>query len=137
MHVAMCQTVSVATDKTTMVSYINKEEGMRSGSLYALLWRLLSQCNQQQIVLRARHIPGHLIVIADKLSRHWQVIQMKWSLLQEVFHQLCSWWYWSQVDLFATRFNNKLPRFVSPVPDPTVWQVDTLSLPGEDLSAYA
>ena len=37
------------------VSYINKEGGMRSGSLCALLWRLLSWC----LVLRARHIPGH------------------------------------------------------------------------------
>ena len=48
---------------------------MRSGSLCALLWRLLLWCNQRQIVLRARHIPGHLNVIADKLSRHKQVIQ--------------------------------------------------------------
>ena len=29
----------------------------------------------KQIILRARHIPGHLNVIADKLSRHNQVIQ--------------------------------------------------------------
>ena len=50
----------------------------------SLLWRLLLWCNQRQIVLRARHIPGHLNVIADKLSRHGQVIQTEWSLLQEV-----------------------------------------------------
>ena len=30
---------------------------MKSGSLCALLWRLLIWCNQRQIVLRARHIP--------------------------------------------------------------------------------
>ena len=55
---------------------------MKSGSLCALLWRLLSSCNQRQIVLRARHIRGHLNVIANKLSRHKQVIQTEWSLLQ-------------------------------------------------------
>ena len=32
--------VLVATDNTTVVSYINKQGGMRSGSLCALLWRL-------------------------------------------------------------------------------------------------
>ena len=41
----------------------------------AILWRLLSWYNQRQIVLRARHIPGWLNIIADKLSRHKQVTQ--------------------------------------------------------------
>ena len=46
------------TDNTTVVSYINKEGSMKSGSLCALLWRLLMWCNQREIVSRARHIPG-------------------------------------------------------------------------------
>ena len=58
---------------------------MRSGSLCALLWRLLCWCNLRQVVLKARHIPGCLNVIADKLSRQGQVIQTEWSLHQEVF----------------------------------------------------
>ena len=53
---------------------------MRSGSLCALLWRLLSWCSLREVCLRARHIPGRLNVIADKLSRHRQVIQTQWSL---------------------------------------------------------
>ena len=38
-------------------------------------------------------------------------------------------------DLFATRFNNKLPQFVSPVPDSLAVAVDALSL--QSLDAYA
>ena len=34
--------VLVATDNTTVVAYINKEGGMRSGPLCALLWRILT-----------------------------------------------------------------------------------------------
>ena len=131
------QTILICTDNTTVVSYINKEGGMKSGSLCALLWRLLSWCNQRQITLRARHISGHLNVIADKLSRHKQVIQTDWCLLQEVFELLCQRWHTPKVDLFATRFNHKLPRFVSPVPDRLAWKVDALSLPRGDLDAYA
>ena len=67
-HLCWNQTILVCTDNTTVVSYINKEGGMKSGSLCTLFWRLLLWCNQRQIVLRARHIPGHLNVIADKLS---------------------------------------------------------------------
>ena len=112
------KTVLVATDNTTVVAYINKEGGMKSDSLCALLWRILSWCTRQQVTLRARHIPGRLNVIADKLSRLGQTIQTEWSLHPEVFQAVCSRWHQPQVDLFATRFNNKLPQFVSPVPDP-------------------
>ena len=127
--------VLVVTDNTTVVSYINKEGGMRSGPLCALLWRTLTWCTRKQVTLKARHIPGRLNVVADKLSRLCQTIQTEWSLLPEVFQTICSRWQQPQVDLFATRFNNKLPLFVSPVPDLTA--VDALSLPWEDLDAYA
>ena len=50
-------------------------------------------------------------MVADKLSRLGWTIQTEWSLLQEVFQAICSRWHRSQRDLFATRFNNKLPLF--------------------------
>ena len=106
----------------------------KSGSLCALLWRILSWCTRKQVTLRAHHISGWLNVIADKLYRLGQSIQTEWS---EVFKAICSRWPQPQVDLFATRFNNKLPQFVSPVPDPQAWAVDALSLSWENLDPYA
>ena len=76
-------------------------------------------------------------MIADKLSRLGQTIQTEWSLLPEVFQQICNQWHLPQIDLFATRFNHKLPQFVSPVPDSLAVEVDALTLPWEDLDAYA
>ena len=111
--------------------------GMKSGSLCALLWRILSWCTRKQVTLKARHIPGRLNVIADKRSRLGQTIQTEWSLHPEVFKAMCSRWHQPQVDLFATRFNNKLPQVVSPVPDPQAWAVDALSLSWENLDPYA
>ena len=131
------QIVLVATDNTTVVAYINKEGGMRSGPLCALLWRILTWCSQRQVTLKARHIPGRLNVIADKLSRLGQTIQTEWSLLPKVFQSLCKRWHQPQIDLFTTRYNHKLPQFVSPVPDSLTVAVDALTLPWEDLDAYA
>ena len=91
-----------------------KKGGMKSGSLCALLWRILSWCTRKQVTPRARHILSRLNVIANKLSRLGQTIQTEWSLHPEVFQAICSQWHQPQVDLFATRFNNKLPQFVSP-----------------------
>ena len=92
------KTVLIATDNTTVVAYINKEGGMKSGSLCALLWRILFWCTRQQVTLRARHIPGRLNVIANKLSRLGQTIQTEWSLHPAVFQDVCSRWHQPQVD---------------------------------------
>ena len=130
--------VLIATDNATVVAYINKEGGMRSGPLCALLWRILTWCTSKQVTLWARfNFPGQLNVVADKLSRLGQIIQTEWSLLPQVFQEICQRWHRPQIDLFATRFNNKLPLFVSPVPDPTATAIDALSLPWGDLDAYA
>ena len=102
-HLVQGKVVLVATDNTTVVAYINKEGGMRSGSLCALLWRLLCWCNLRQVTLKARHIPGRLNVIADKLSRQGQVIQTEWSLHQDVTNRLFQTWHLPQVDMFAKR----------------------------------
>ena len=44
--------VLVAPDNTTVVSYIDKEGGMRSGPLCALLWRILTWCTRKQVTLK-------------------------------------------------------------------------------------
>ena len=49
------RTVLIATDNTTVVSYINKEGGMRSGPLCALLWRTLTWCSKQQVTQSPTH----------------------------------------------------------------------------------
>ena len=102
---------------------------MRSGSLCALLWRLLSWCNHKQIGLRARHISGCLNVVADNLSSNIQVIQTEWYLLQ-VFDTLL------KVDLFSTSFNQNLPKFVSLIPDHRAWRVDSLSVHWDELYVF-
>ena len=53
--------VLVVTGNTTVVSYINKEGGMRSDPLCALLWRILTWCTRNQVTLKARHIPSRLM----------------------------------------------------------------------------
>jgi len=129
--------VHVATDNTTVVAYINKQGGTRSWELCALLWRLLVWCRQKNIVLTARHIPGCLNVIADQLSRKGQALHTEWSLHPDIFRQICQQWGTPMIDLFATRFNNKLPLFVSPVPDPMCLEVDALSMDWAGKFLYA
>ena len=72
---------------------------------------------------KAQHIPGQLNVLADKLSRLGQTIQLNGFSFQRSSTQ------YAAGGTGPTRFNNKLPLFVSPVPDPLATAVDVLSLP--------
>ena len=57
--------VLVATNNTAVVSYINKEGGMRSGPLCALLWRILTWCTRKQVTQSPTHSRP-----AERGSRH-------------------------------------------------------------------
>ena len=48
--------VLIVSDNMSVVSYINKQGGTRSAELYALMWRILTWCNLNNVTLRARHI---------------------------------------------------------------------------------
>ena len=129
--------IEVASDNSTVVWYINKQGGTRSPELIALTWRLLSWCQARQIVLSARHIPGVLNVIADTLSRKYQVLHTEWSLSQEVFHMICRHFFTPLKDLFATSYNCKLPLYVSPVADAQAIEVDAMHMDWNNKSMYA
>ena len=91
------QTVLVATDNSTVVTYINKQGGTHSTEMCALLWKIMTWCHRYQITLKARHIPGCMNVMADLLSRSNQVQSTEWSLppqgvqtdLSQVVHSSC------------------------------------------------
>ena len=110
---------------------------MRLSPPCALLWRILTWCSSKQVTLKARHIPGGLNVVAEKISRLGQIIQTEWSLLPEVFQLISTRWQQPQIDSFAVRFNNKLPQFLSLVPESLSGAVDTLSLHWKDLDSSA
>ncbi len=57
--------VLVATDNSTVVSYINKQGGTRSMTLSRQARELLLWCHEWSISVIARHIPGKLNVLVD------------------------------------------------------------------------
>ena len=91
----------IAMDNTTVVAYINKEGGVRSGPLYALLWRILTWYSRKQVTLKARKNSGCPNVVAEKLARLGQTIQTQLCLLPEVFQMICTMWHNPQIDLFS------------------------------------
>ena len=101
----------------------------------ALLQRLLTWCHHYKITLRAMHIPGCLNVMADLLSRSSPIMRLV-TASAGVQTDL-SKWFTPCVDLFVTRLNQKVPLYVSLVPDQHVWNIDALNMVWSDLTAYA
>ena len=132
------QRVLVASDNATVVAYLNKQGGgTHSLEMCLMIWRLMAFCNPRAILLRARHIQGCLNVITDSLSRRDKIIQTEWSLHPKIFQGICQIWHSPMVDMFATKMNNKLPLYVSPVPDPNAMAVDALNISWQALDGYA
>ena len=80
-----------------------------------MVWRILEWSSARDILIRARHIPGNLNVIADSISRRDKAIQTEWSLHPLVFQEICEVLHKPMVDLFATSLNAELPTYIFPV----------------------
>ncbi|KAL0201683.1 hypothetical protein M9458_004870, partial [Cirrhinus mrigala] len=96
--------VLVRTDSTAVVYYINHQGGLRSRPLYKLAHQILVWSQDKLLSLRAVHIPGHLNVGADILSRQGPR-PGEWMLHPEVVNQIWEIFGRAQLDLFATREN--------------------------------
>ena len=131
------KTVQLATDNTTVVSYIRRQGGTHSLLLFRETWKLLLWCQFQAVQLLAKHVPGRLNVLADSLSRQNKVLPAEWTLKQEIVLSLFRVLGTPMVDLFATRLNHRLPLYVSPVLEPAAWAVDALSLDWNQMFGYA
>ena len=128
--------VMIARENSTVVSYINKQGGTHSSTLLRLTVELLLWLEAQNIIVRARHIPGCLNVIADHLSRPNRAISTEWSLHPEIVKPIFRVWGTPEVDMFATVSNSHLPRFMSPIPEPRALAVDALSQDWQGRSMY-
>ena len=129
--------VSLAVDNSTVVAYINNQGGTKSQDLCLLTREILLFCQKNQICLQVRHIPGKLNVLADTLSRSIKPVITEWTLSQEIFNFLTQVWDRPHIDLFATSLNNRLPTFVSPVPEEKALATDAFSLNWDGMHTYA
>ena len=106
------QHVVVRSDNTAVVSYINRQGGLRSNTLYRLAKRLLTWAQRNLRSLRAVHVPGVHNLGPDRLSRN-NVPTGEWSLHPQAVQLLWQRFGRAEVDLFASPENAHCPVFFS------------------------
>ena len=128
-------------DNATVVAYLRKQGEIKSMPLCLLAREVLflihgwEPIKDMQMLLQVKHIPGERNALADLLSKKNKVVHMEWMLLQSVADTLFLAWGKPNVDLFATRLNNRLPMWISPLADPQALGIDAMSWKG--MYAYA
>ena len=127
--------VHLKMDNVSAVTYIQKLGGTRSSRLFGVAHELWEFCLQRKILLSAEYLPGYLNVRADWESRHLSD-SSDWKLKESLFKQIDRVWGPLEVDLFATRHNTQLEKYVSWRPDPFAMAVDAFLLEWRQIRAY-
>lgn len=127
--------VQIKTDNSCTVSYLNKMGGVRSEQCDSLAKQIWKWCINRSIWLSASHIPG-IDNEADFESRNFKD-NVEWKLSSRIFHTITEIWGLPDVDMFASRLNIQVDRFVSWHLDPDCIAVDAFSLTWSDELIYA
>ena len=117
--------IKILSDNTTTVVYINNQGGTKPkcNEVARQIW---DWCYQTKNWVSATHLPGTLNTVADEKSRSIHD-NNEWHLSKELFQKLCQIWGTPEIDLFANRLNNQVPRFFAWKPDPSALAIDAMS----------
>ena len=123
--------VQIKTDNRTACAYINNMGGCHSVQCNELAKKMWQWCIDRNLWISAVHIPGIDNTEADQESRKF-THDTEWMLDTEVFEQISQIFGKPDCDIFASRLNTKLQRFVSWKPDPEAEHTDAFSFDWHD-----
>ena len=127
--------VHVKTDNLTTLAYIRNMGGSRSQQCNIVAKSIWNWAETKKIWLTVGYIPGRDNTLADEFSRNFKD-HLEWSLNGGVFESICQRWGTPEVDLFASRRNCKLQKYVSWHPEPEAWKVDAFTFPWTNSFMY-
>ena len=125
------------TDNQTTVAYINHMGATISDTCNEIAISIWNFCMKQNCWISAAHVPGVDNTIADKNSRKFHD-NTEWQLLPQHFATVTrSLNFMPTVDLFASRVNHQLNKYVSWHPDPDAIATDAFTISWSDVKFYA
>ena len=110
--------IRIMSDNITTVSYVNNKRGIKSEFCNKIEKELWVWCTSQNMWVSAAHIPGTQNTEADSFSRNFNEI-IEWKLSIHLFQKISSMFRNPTLDLFASRINYQIDRYISSKPDPS------------------
>ena len=129
--------VHILTDNSTALAYINNMGCMHSVICNDIAKRIWEFAQNRDFWISSSHIPGVGNTMADKMSRVFND-NTEWMLSHKLFKILCDRFQFNpQVDLFATRVNKQIDKYVSWMPDPYCIAVNAFNFSRKAHKIYA
>ncbi|KAJ8041499.1 hypothetical protein HOLleu_12330 [Holothuria leucospilota] len=128
--------VHVLSDSVTAVTYLNHMGGIKSNSCNDLVQSIWQWCINRNIWISASHIPGTENTEADLLSRD-PTGNTECMLNPTIFRTIVSLWGQPEIDLFASRINCQLHKYVSWQSHPSAFATNALSISWKNVFFYA
>ena len=119
--------IRIMTDNTTALAYVKHQGGVKSQECHRIAKQIWIWAENRRIWLSAAHIPGVDNVLADYKSRNFED-NLEWELNEKLFNRIVDTFGQPKIDLFASRLNMKVERFVSWKPDPEALAIDAFTL---------
>lgn len=130
-----CQ-ILLRIDNSTAIAYINRMGGIQYPHLTKISKMIWQWCEARNIFIYASYIKSGENVIADAESRKVHP-DIEWELADTAFKMLVEKLGCPEVDLFASRINNKCVRYVSWHRDPDAFAVNAFTVRWTRLKFYA
>ena len=128
--------VLIRSDNTTAVAYINNMGGIKSPHCNQMAVDIWKWCIERTIWITAAYLPGKQNTEADHKSRHFND-RTEWMLNNGAFAKIVQKFGKPEIDIFASRLNTKLARYISWLPDPNAEAVDAFTLDWAKFEFYA
>ena len=128
--------IHLQIDNMTALSYLVKMGGTRSPELLQVAKEIWDYLLANGIAVTAEYLPSSLNIQADWQSRNHRD-SSDWKLNPKIFSQIVKIRGIPQIDLFASRLNHQLPKYMSWHPDPGSCAVDSLQHSWRNLYGYA
>lgn len=128
--------ILIRSDNTTAISYVNRMGSIQYKNLSFLAREIWQWCEARNLWLFASYIKSEHNWQADEESRILPP-ETEWSLAPYAFSIITSRFGIPEVDLFASKDNNKCEKYISWHADPNAWNIDAFTVPWNNIYFYA
>ena len=128
--------IRLLMDNMTAVAHINQMGGSHSFHCNEITRTIWLWCMDRNIWLSAAHIPGVCNVEADRESRIFHD-STEWMLNSSIFTKITELLFVPEIDIFASRLNKQVDKYISWRPDAMADSVDAFTTNWNNLVFYA
>ena len=131
--------IRIMIDNKTALAYVREMGGSKSSTCNAFARKIWQWAETNENWISVAYVPSSENVVADKESRR-RNLNTEWRLHAHYFNKILLSFkgkFKPEIDLFASRLNYQLPKYVAWYPDPFAFAIDAFTLDLSKIKFFA